>query len=148
MPPVNFIETYKETNNSLPSYREYYLWSRNYYKDYCSDLTQEVDSLIGEDCHMHRYIRSNSDIINSKDIRRFKNADWSKDYAISAWRGEWTEYYFSWSDKCSANNYGWSDGFLFLGIYIFIGLLPFTFWWIKQIYKRKTKKAAANNTYM
>ena len=45
-PSVNFIKDFKTKNGSLPNNREYYVWQREFHKDYSSDLTQKVDTLI------------------------------------------------------------------------------------------------------
>ena len=45
-PLVDFVKNYKANHGLLPTYRAYYTWQRAYYKDYSSDLTQSVDSLI------------------------------------------------------------------------------------------------------
>ena len=45
-PCVGFVEKFEMQNNRLPNYREFYIWERDYFKDYASDLTQKADSLI------------------------------------------------------------------------------------------------------
>jgi hypothetical protein len=97
MPSVTFVKEFQTNNDRLPNYREYYTWLRDYYKDYSSDLTQQVDSLIPS-FGKHQYIRKLSDVV-SNDYTKFKDVDWNKDFAIGVWRGEWSEYYFSWTDQ-------------------------------------------------
>lgn len=135
-PSVDFVKNFKTKNGRLPNYREYYSWQREYHKDYSSDLTQEVDSLI-PGLGTKQYIRKLSDVV-SNDYDRFKYIDWDKDFAIGVWRGEWTEYYFSWTDNYNSNNYSWKDGFGGLTIMFGIGILPVLFWFLNGRQKRKS----------
>ncbi len=135
-PSVDFIKNFKTTNNRLPTNREYYTWQREYHKDYSSDLTQQVDSLI-PGLGTKKYIRKLNDVV-SDDYGKFKNADWTKDFAIGVWRGEWTEYYVSWSDSYDTNNYSWLDSFFGLLLMYIFGLLPLIIWWRDS---RKPKKS-------
>lgn len=138
-PSVDFVKNFKTSNDRFPNYREYYTWQREYYKDYSSDLTQNVDSLISG-LGRKQYIRKLTDVA-SNDYEKFKNADWKKDFAIGVWRGEWTEYYFSWTDHYDSNNYSWKDRFIGFTVMIIIGIFPLLFWWLA---KKKRKKAAYN----
>ncbi|MFA7380809.1 MAG: hypothetical protein WC150_10120 [Bacteroidia bacterium] len=134
-PSVDFIKNFKETNNRLPTKREYYTWQRDYHKDYSSDLTQQVDSLIAGP-GTKQYIRKMNDVL-SEDYSKFKNADWTKDFAIGVWRGEWTEYYFSWSDSYDTNNYSWKGGFVSALLTYLFGFLPLPFWWYNSRQRKK-----------
>ena len=138
-PSVDFIKDFKTTNKRLPTNREYYTWQRDYHNDYSSDLTQKEDSLIPGLGRIH-YVRNLSDFVKD-DKEKINGADWTKDYAIAVWRGEWMEYYFSWTDDYNTNDYSWKDGFIGLLLYIIIGCIPIPFWWIKK------KKALHNNGY-
>ncbi len=124
-PSVDFVYNFKKANNKLPNYREFYTWARDYYKDYSSDLTQKEDSLIaGEGLKM--YIRKQTDFeINDK---KFDNVDWTKNFAIAVWRGEWFEYYYSWTDTYDTNNYSWKSSIWGFVLYQIVGLLPLIFW--------------------
>ncbi len=125
-PAVSFVTKFKFKNRRLPTYREFYIWEKEYYHDNSLNLKQPVDSLIESFGSVH-YIRRNLDIItNNQD--KFKKADWTKDFAISAWRGEWMEYYFSWNNSYDSNNYTWNDGWISLIIFCGIGLLPIIIW--------------------
>jgi hypothetical protein len=135
-PSVDFVKGFKTKNVRLPNYREYYTWHRDYYKDYSSDLTQQVDSLIPE-LGMNQYIRKLSDVVIN-DHNKFKNVDWDKDFAIGVWRGEWAEYYFSWSDSYDCNNFSWYDGYIGLSIYVGMGIFPFLFWWLNIRQRKKS----------
>src|SRR5690606_5325060 len=121
-PSVDFINNFKEIKNRLPTNREYYTWQREYYNDYTSDLTQKEDSLISGLGRI-QYIRKITDVV-SDDKAKLSAADWSKDYAIAVWRGEWMEYYFSWSDTYDTNNYSWKDGIIGLLFYIIMACVP------------------------
>jgi hypothetical protein len=131
-PSVKFIEAFKQKNLRLPNYREFYTWSRDYNKDFSSDLNQEVDSLIGSDCHSLKYIRRESDIIIRNDVEKFQGADWSKDYAISVWRGEWTEYYFSWKNENGPSINDWAISIIVLLAMSFIAFIPTVIWTIRR----------------
>jgi hypothetical protein len=127
-PSVDFVKNFKSINGRLPNNREYYTWQREYHKDYSSDLTQQIDSLI-PGFGTVKYIRKLTDVV-SNDFDKFKNADWNKDFAIGVWRGEWMEYYFSWTGKYDSNNYSWQDGFIGLSVITGIAIFPLLFWWI------------------
>lgn len=136
-PSVDFIKTFKKSFNRLPTNREFYSWERDYYKDYSSDLNQQVDSLI-PDFGKVNYIRHYSNILGDNEDK-FRNVDWTKDFAIGAWAGEWMEYYYSWNESYDTNNYSWSDGVIVLFLYCGVGLLPFIFLW--RSYRRKKKSS-------
>ena len=141
-PAVNFIKNFKKLSKRLPTSREFYTWEREYYKDYSSYLNQQADSLISDFAKVN-YIRHNSDILG-EDQSKFKNANWSKDFSIAVWRGEWMEYYYSWNDSYDTNNYSLSDGIISLFAYCTVGLLPIIFWWR---YFRQRKKTAHINVF-
>ncbi|MEM9364218.1 MAG: hypothetical protein AAGA43_16370 [Bacteroidota bacterium] len=129
-PSVDFIENFVSTHERLPSSREYYTWQREYHKDYSSDLTRPEDSLIGG-LGKTTYIRKLSDVLK-EDRKKFKDANWTTDYAISVWKGEWMEYYFSWTDTYDTNSFSWKDGILNLITTFTIGVIPLLFWLIKN----------------
>ena len=135
-PSVNFVKNFKKTNGRLPNNREYYTWRREFYKDYSIDLTQQVDSLI-PGLENKEYIRKLADAV-SNDYDKFKNADWNNDFAIGVWRGEWTEYYFSWTDSYETNNYSLTDGYIGLAVMSGIGVSPLLFWWLNIRRRRKS----------
>ena len=139
-PCVDFVESFKTENSRLPNYREFFTWERDYFKDYTSDLKQEIDSLIPGMGRI-QYIRSENGII-SNDVNKFKEANWKTDYAIGVWRGDWMEYYFSWNNTYDTNNYSWKDGFISLITLTGIGLFPLILWWI---YLRKRKKSSTQH---
>ena len=136
-PAVNFTNQFIKDSNRLPTKREFYTWEREYYKDYSSDLNQKIDSLISDFATVN-YIRHKSDIVGN-DQSKFQKADWTKDFAIGVWRGEWMEYYYSWNKQYDINNYSWSDGYISLVVYFGIGLLPFIFWW--RFYRQRKKSS-------
>ena len=123
-PSVDFVYNFKMKNNRLPNYREFYTWERNFYNDYSSDLNQKEDSLIADGLKM--YVRKQSDL--GLDGKKFENIDWNKNFAIAVWRGEWTEYYYSWTDTYDTNNYSWKSSIWGFVIYQIVGLLPLIFW--------------------
>jgi hypothetical protein len=125
-PAVDFVRGFQSDSNRLPTKRQFYTWKSNFYKDYPRALNKTNDSTITYLPDVN-YIRNNSDVIEN-DAHKFKNADWTKDYAIGVWRGEWMEYYFSWSNSYDTNNYSWGDGFMVLAVCFGIGILPLIFW--------------------
>ncbi|WP_018477464.1 hypothetical protein [Pontibacter roseus] len=133
-PAVSFVKSFKKENNRLPSNREFYTWERDYYNDYSSDLNQDADSLVAGLGRV-QYIRNNSDIA-SDDLQKFKQADWDKDFAIGVWRGDWWEYYYSWTDSYDTNSYSWDDGIIGLIWTTLIGAFPLLLLWY---YRRKSK---------
>lgn len=113
-PSVIFVEKFKEVNKRLPTTKEFNNWNT---KNYVS------------------YIRQKNEVV-LKDQKKFKNANWTKDYAIGVRRFEWIEYYFSWSDEYDSVYYNWYDGYIGLIVCIVFGFLPFIFWW------RNSKKSS------
>ena len=126
-PSVDFVKDFYSKNKRLPTNREFFTWERDYYKDYTSDLTLPVDSLI-PGLGRVQYIRQGSDVVTD-DLDKFKNANWEKDFAIGVWRGDWWEYYFSWSDSYDTNNYSLYGGIISSTVIISIGLSPLLLWW-------------------
>jgi hypothetical protein len=129
-PSVAFIKNFKTIYKRLPTNREYYTWQRDYHNDYSSDLNQKEDSLIPGMSSI-QYVR-NLSTITMEDKEKLNGANWEKDYAIAVWRGDWWEYYYSWTDNYDTNDYSWKDGFTGLLILIIIGCIPLLFWWIKK----------------
>jgi len=127
-PCVEFVQNFEKENKRLPNYREFYVWDRNFFKDY----TGGGDSLISM---YGKYIRSENNII-SNDLGKFEKANWKTDYAIGIWRGEWMEYYFSWTDSYDTNNYSWNGAFIGLLIYLGLAIVPIISLWF---YYRKRK---------
>jgi hypothetical protein len=126
-PHVDYIKNFEAKHGRLPTYQEFY--------------TRTFDS--GRDKRLWEpaldngtYIRSNIDgITNEKD--EFKNANWSKDFAVRVWRGEWNEYYYSWTDSYDANNYSLKDGIIALIVTWLIGLAPLLIKYAPRWYKTR-----------
>lgn len=131
-PSVDFIEGFKKKHERLPTKREFYTWEREYYKDYGTNLNEPIDSLISGNIS---YIKSCSDLQNELSEEHkieCKSIDWSKDYMISVWRGEWNEYYLSWENLYKGNGYSLKDGFIALVVNLCIGFIPMLIWWISR----------------
>ena len=124
-PSVDFVYNFKTKNNRLPNYREFYTWERNFYNDYSSDLNQKEDSLIAGN-GLKMYVRKQSDL--GLEGKEFENIDWNKNFAIAVWRGEWTEYYYSWKNTYDTNNYSWKSSIWAFVLYLIVGLLPIFLW--------------------
>ncbi len=116
-PSVDFVKKFKQENNCLPSSDEF--------------NKRESTGLY----NYPQYIRADSDVV-SNDLAKFKDADWKKDFAIGVWRGEWEEYYFSWTDKYDSNNSSWAGAFMSLLYSIIIGALPLSFWYLRHRLKK------------
>lgn len=139
-PSVTFIEDFKQKHYRLPSNREYYSWRREFHEDYTSDMNQPVDSLISPNgC----YIRKSENIIvgdvGINNAHLLEGVDWSKEYAIGIWRGEWFEYYFSWNKTYYTNNYNWAKATFSMLFFIGIGLVPLFLW---LLFKKKKRGIA------
>lgn len=131
-PSVDFIERFKMENHRLPTKREFYAWERVYYKDFTSNPNEAVDSLISGNIE---YIKTCGEL--PKEIKQdCKSIDWSKEYVITVWRGEWNEYYLSWSQRYKGNNYSWLDGLISLSVNFGIGVLPLFLCWILRKYRK------------
>jgi hypothetical protein len=115
-PHVNFVKDFQKQHGRLPSEWEFY----NKAFDSSGNKTPESYMCSGV------YIRSNISGITAEKAE-FKNANWDKDYAIRIWRGEWNEYYYSWTDAYDCNNYSWKDGYFALTIMWLIGIVPMLF---------------------
>ena len=143
-PAVEFIKNFEQKNHRLPTKKEYYIWEREYYNDYSvalSEINEIPDSLL---CGRIEYVRNINEVVsNDKYKFKFKNVNWKKDYAIAVWRGEWFEYYFSWSDSYDGANHSWFEGIIFLIESIGIGIFPLLFW----IYYNKRNKKVTSNVY-
>jgi len=125
---------YKDAKKQLARFQEFADQNRTTIETFDNWETQYyMDSLMNPNAE---YIRNDS-IVVIDDRYKFKNVDWKKDYAIGVWRGEWAEYYFSWSDSYDSNNYSWWDGFEALLLATGIGLLPIVIWWFSKSRIRK-----------
>jgi hypothetical protein len=60
-----------------------------------------------------------------------------KHYMIAVWRGEWHEYYISWRHQYDNNSFTMTDGFVFMMVFIFIGLVPLLIWWLIVSVRRR-----------
>jgi hypothetical protein len=83
-PAVNFVRQFQMDSNKLPSKRQFYIWESKFYKDYSSVLNKPNDSTISDLPYVD-YIRDKSSVVDN-DAHKFRNADWTKDYAIGVWR--------------------------------------------------------------
>ena len=108
-PPVEFIKNFKISCGRLPSGDEFSEWLAHH------NTNHIYESVL--------YIRSTNGIA-ADDTYKFKNANWRKDFAVGAWRGEWEDYYFSWSDKYDVSAYTWRDALFEFAVCLFIGALP------------------------
>jgi len=110
-PNIKTIDSFKFANHRLPTVAEFHkikhgnsdnLGNANYVKQY-KDVDDDVKSYV-------------------------KNIDWSDNYVLGVWRGDWWEYYISYQHKYVTNDTRQSDGFIALLEFIVIGLIPLSLW--------------------
>jgi hypothetical protein len=107
MPLVEFIKSFKLKKSRLPTSEEFNKWTR--------DAMPEARGIT--------YIRSLANVLGN-DKNKFEGVDWTNNFAVGIWRGEWEEYYFSWNDKYDVNTYTWKDGATDTVFCILIGMTP------------------------
>ena len=137
-PRVAFVDSFKKLNGRLPSQHEFKIWQHSFLyhdcqtKPFTDSLIREIDS-----CEMDgEYIRSENDIPDElKPLP--KNIDWSKNYALYIWRGEWSEYYTSWNNHYLGNNSSWAGSVVGLVEMLFVGVLPFLVTSIIRKYRKR-----------
>ena len=70
-----------------------------------------------------------------------EDIDWSNEYVIAVWRGEWFEFYISEGERYITNDFGYSDAIKNFILTIGVGLLPLI---ALMIYQIKIRGAAPN----
>ena len=117
-PKVEFVEAFRSNQDRLPTLEEFNssLEIRpNEYETYIREASQ-VPSEIRDDV---------------------KDLDWSSDYVIAVWRGEWFEFYISEGERYITNDFDYSDAIQNMIITIGIGLLPLMAFLMYQIKNNK-----------
>lgn len=106
-PAINFIEAFRQKHGRLPTKDEVspVLRDPTFYVRGCAEFAQEPV----EDC----------DAI-----------DWSNNYALEVWRGEWFERYYSWNKEYDTNQFSWSSGIVGMLICSAIGIIPLVLLWL------------------
>ena len=143
-PSVECIDSFRKLNKRLPSQREFKIYHyRIYHHNFRKEISDDsLEKRIGSsiiDPPQPDYIRNDSDMPD--ELKPFpKSIDWSKNYALSIWRGEWNEYYTSWNNRYIGNNYSWTSSILGSIEMLFIGLLPFLVSAFLRKYNRKKEK--------
>lgn len=116
-PHIKTIDSFKVVNHRLPSVAEFHKIKHGNSPD-----------LGNED-----YIRE--EVFVDKDIKgAVKNMDWTNNYVLSVWRGEWAEYYISDGNKYITNNYSLADGSIGALVCFVIAVIPAA---IFAMYKRR-----------
>lgn len=101
-PVVYSIEQFKIENKRIPTVEEFH----------------EINRTPGTE-----YFRSIENL--PEDVQdEITSSDWEHHFVVAIWRGEWNEYYISFSDKYITNNYGYSDAFTGALFSLLIGSLP------------------------
>lgn len=118
-PSVELVKSFRKQHHRLPTDKEF-------------------DSIATKHNGSVSYIRQLSGIVTEEDEQKFKQINWDNNFAIGVWRGEWEEYYLSWSDSYESNNYSWKDGLMEFVFCAFLGGLPLLVWWL-VIYKREKR---------
>ena len=120
-PPVEFIKNFKVSCGRLPSDEEFNKW---------------LAINAGNEAYGGVYYIRSTASVTADDIYKFKNANWKKDFAVGAWRGEWEDYYFSWSDKYDVSAYTWRDAIFECIVCLFLGVLPLAIIWLIRSWKK------------
>ncbi|HEY4195789.1 MAG TPA: hypothetical protein VGM63_09660 [Mucilaginibacter sp.] len=120
-PYISTIDSFKKINNRLPSVSEF------------GNIKHSKSDKLGN----AEYIREDRYV--SSDIKELvKNTDWSDNYVLAVWRGEWFEYYISKNHKYITNNYSKKDGMIGLIICLVVGCIPaaINFWFVYKHVKK------------
>jgi hypothetical protein len=129
-PAVTLIDSFKKANSRLPTnaeFNELLYTSLSIYEEYNPYDSSEESLVTG-------YIRDQK---NVPDEIKTQNVDWSNNYALAVWRGEWFEYYTSWDHKYIGNNYKWSSSISKFFYMAFIGGLPFIIPVIRKLFRKR-----------
>lgn len=122
-PAVNYIENYLRGNGSIPTSEEFNNWQLSNCDFSNGKFTERYDSIdIINLCIKLKLYRSKNDL--PEDIKISDDVIWSKNYLIAIWRSDSYEYYSSWNNIYSTDNYNWYDGIISLFIFLFIGSFP------------------------
>ena len=116
MPLVDYVENFKKTNGRLPT------------------LIEFNSSLNIPSNEYETYIRDPK-FVPTEIAYEVQDLDWSNNYVIVIWRGEWFEFYISDRKRDSLNNFDCLDGLRNLVITIIIGVIPLfgvKFYYIKH----------------
>ena len=104
-PVVHYVDSFRKANNRVPTEPEF---------DSAKKIIPDIwgaDLLPGKEDGL-------------RDGAFPANIDWSKEYAIMVWRGDWAEYYYSWNKRYETNNWSWLDAFAMLAFSTIIGFIP------------------------
>ena len=102
-PVVEATKSFIETNNRLPTTREF--------NELNGNGNGELITNIGN--------------LPPEFQDKITTEEWDKNtYAIAVWRGEWNEGYISKNEIYILNDYSWIEGFKVLLIMVVIGLVP------------------------
>jgi hypothetical protein len=104
-PLVNFVEEFRKSHGRLPSLEEF--------NSLLKIPPNEYEIYVREDGNVPIEIRE-----------MVKDLDWSNDYVIAIWRGEWFEFYISEGKRYITNDFDYVDAIRNLIITIGVGLLP------------------------
>jgi hypothetical protein len=121
-PAITFIKDFKQTENRLPTKREFFLWEKSYYNDLTIDVDDTINTAI-----INYSNRPDEVPIQFKD--KLNNVDWTKYYFLEVWNGESFEYYFSWSDTYYNDNHERMYNFINAIIWLILGFTPIFFWY-------------------
>jgi len=114
-PNIALIDSFKQIHHRLPTINEFNVINHR----------GDVD-----------YIREEK-FVDNDIIDEVKGIDWSDNYVLSVWRGEWAEYYISSQHKYIINNYSILDGWIGLLYSVIFGIAPWAIFLFIQAIKNK-----------
>jgi hypothetical protein len=130
IPAVNYLRAYQLKQNQLPSQDEFSQWGRNYFNTH---FTLEYSTL-----HHFEGIPEVTNI--PKDLKT------DKEYIIYQWNGDSSDYYTSWNNHYSLDDFENETGSLYYFYSLLTGIVPLIlllgFNWIKKL--RTTPNSAVN----
>jgi len=117
-PNIALIDSFKQIHSRLPTVNEFNALNHR----------GNVD-----------YIREEK-FVDNDIIDEAKGINWSDNYVLWVWRGEWSEYYISSSHKYITNGYSIWDGRIGMLVCVIFGLIPWViFLVIRDIKNRKLR---------
>jgi hypothetical protein len=127
LPAVRFVTDFQLKEKHLPSKREFFLWEREYFHDFSINVDDTINT--ANINILTKYNKTEIDLLAIDFKNKLKDFDWSKDYVLEVWNGEWFWYYFSSSDTFYKSNYTHNDAIIGVSTYLILGITPLVFWY-------------------
>jgi hypothetical protein len=106
-PGIATIDSFKTIHARLPSVKEF----------------EKIKNGSASNLGSQNYIRNLSDV-DAEIKSKVKDMDWSDNYVLAVWRGEWWEYYISRNHVYVTNGYSIADGWIAMVAALIVGALP------------------------